>query len=109
MLTLQKWPKGVPSIRIPWAQDPGEGCGGRDGRNTVGATAMHRDRSLKSPGSLAFPLLSHSLTHYQLDLSPHYSVACEVARVVLEVVLELRFSSAIGWLGDLDQSLNTFI
>lgn len=37
------------------------------------------------------------------------TAAHEVARVVLEVALELRFSSAIGWLGDFDPNLNTFI
>lgn len=64
MLTLQKWPKGVLSVCIPWAQEPGKGHQGRDRRDTVGATAMHSGTSLKHPESLAFPLLSHSLTHY---------------------------------------------
>lgn len=44
----------------------------------------------------------------EMSIPPHYSVAREVARVVLEAALELRLSSAIGWLGNLEPSLDTF-
>lgn len=68
MLTLQKWPKGVLRVFVFLGLRSQEKATGEGPERHCGGAAMHRGRSLRHPGSLAFPLLSHSLTHYQPDL-----------------------------------------
>lgn len=65
MLTLQKWPKGV-SVFLGLRSQKKATEGGA--RETLWGLPPCRGRSLTRPGSLSFPCLSHSLTHYQLDL-----------------------------------------